>query len=222
MHRCTGRLLVFLAGAGFVLHPTVRAAEGASLPEHPAFDMHGGGSKPGSWAGGMQAGFPWQAVHLQYGLEDGWTPFVEVSSALLQRNEPSIGLALRWVDRPRVRVTGEVLLGWQVQTGVLAHSGPSMALRVRAAAWVGRRIMPYTAWTTRHTLLIDRTALETASGTETSLTAGPRWDALGVVGVAFVLSPRVGLELGVEYPRTDGSTVTLPGVHLGLQFGGRP
>lgn len=186
-----------------------------------AFDVMGGGSREGHWATGIQAGFPWQAVHVQYGLKDGWTPFVEVDSALLRRTQPSIGMALRWVDKPRFRLTGEALVGWQHQAGILPHSGPSLALRLRAA-WVGRHILPYTAWTTRHTLLIDQTVLETASGSESTLTAQHRWDALAVVGMVIALGPQVGLELGLEYPYIDGSAVTLPGFHLGLQFGGKP
>ncbi|MFM7203856.1 MAG: hypothetical protein ACKO6N_23995 [Myxococcota bacterium] len=185
----------------------------------PSMDVLMGGASEGMWSASLQVGYPWQNMRVQYGLEKGWTPLVEFHSALGVRNAASVGLAKRWVDRRRVRVTGEALFGGLWQTGELAQRGPSGELRIRSGL-TAFRVMPYLTLATRHTMLINRTSIEAEEGTSVTYAVGHRWTPSAMFGVATSLGPRFALELGVDVPWIDASQLSIPGIHLSLAFGG--
>ncbi len=187
--------------------------------ESAPFDVVGGGSRPGAWAGAVQIGYPWQTLRFQYGARV-LTPMVEFETALFRRFRPAVGLGLRWVDRPRVRLTGDILLGWLVQTGALARRGPNAELRLRLAFPSGR-VAPYLMLATRHTLLFDRARVVSPGGTTTSWSARHDWTPWATLGLAIAINDNFGVELGIDWPwvgAPDG--VAIPGLHVGALFGG--
>ncbi|MCB9755202.1 MAG: hypothetical protein H6713_35130 [Myxococcales bacterium] len=197
-----------------------RVARRTRFAESAPVDVVGGGSRAGTWAGAVQIGYPWQTLRLQVGAWRTLTPLVELEAALFRRFRPAVGLGLRWVDRPRVRLTGDVLLGWFVQLGELARRGPNAELRLRLAFPSGR-VAPYLMLATRHTLLFDRTRVISPGGTTTSWSARHDWTPWATLGLAIVITDAFGIELGIDWPwvgAPDG--VAIPGVHLGALFGG--
>ena len=207
----------------------VQAAEAAQVGEPPALakgelaslDVLGGGSDPGAWAVGVRAGWPWMAIRAQVGLRGGVTPLLELDTALFRRWQPSLGISGRLLDHPRGRLSVEVLLGWQIQTGDLAQRGPSGAVRLRLLGIVGRA-NPWLAVGGRHTLLFDRTTTITADATTVDWSVRHRWSPSIAGGVVIGITKHIGLDLGLDWHFVDvGSTaVSLPGIHLGVQFGG--
>jgi hypothetical protein len=193
-------------------------AVAAERPEHPTAALVGGGSAPGHWDAGASVGYPWQTTRLQVGLSGGWTPMVEVESALFTRNRPAVGVGLRWIDRSW-RVTGEALAGWLLQSGTLARRGPSGELRVRASRAKGG-VLPYLHLGSQHALLVDRTIVDTARGDEVTHALDHEWTLTGGLGCGFAIGRRWGLDLGLDLPWVDVPTVSIPGLHLGVQFGG--
>jgi hypothetical protein len=190
------------------------------LLESAAFDLVSGGSRRGDWALELSGGFPWQRVRVQVGVGKRLTPLVEMDTTLGRRIRPAAGLSLRWVDRPHVRLSGEVLLGWDWQlTPDRRRRGPNGELRVRLAFPIGR-VAPYLVLGTRHTLLMDRTSIETASGTDISWDARQAWILWGSLGLAVAITENVGLDLGIDLPWVDPPTPSIPGFHLGLILGG--
>lgn len=193
-------------------------AVAAERPAHPTAANLLGGSEVEHWDAAVSAGFPWLSARAQVGLPGGWTPLVEVQSALATRWQPAAGVGLRWVDR-RWRVTGEALAGWLFQSGVLARKGPSAELRIKAGRAVGV-LQPYAHAGTRHTLLWTKTTVDTVAGAEVSWQAGHEWTLTGGLGLGIAAGPSWGLDLGLDLPWVGVPTVSIPGVHLGAQFGG--
>lgn len=193
-------------------------ATAADRPEHPTAALLGGGSAPGHWNAGASVGYPWQTTRLQVGLEGGWTPMVEVESALFTRTRPALGVGLRWIDRSW-RVTGEVLAGWLLQTGTLARRGPSGELRIRASRAKGV-VLPYAHAGTQHALLVNRTIVDTAQGDEVTRDLAHEWTLTGGFGCGFAIGERWGLDLGLDLPWVNVPNISIPGMHLGVQFGG--
>ncbi len=189
-------------------------------PDSAAFDVVGGGSARGAWAVGLQGGWPWFEARAQVGLAKGWTPLLEVESALFRRWHASVGISRRMLDHPRRRITLEALLGWQVQTGVLAQRGPSGVFRMRALGLLGR-VSPWVTLGGRHTLLFDRTRTLRAEGTTTRFGARYRFSPQISTGLVVGLTPSVGVDVGIDWHFVDVQTtaVSLPGIHLGLQLG---
>lgn len=190
----------------------------ASRPGEHAFDVVGGGSKPGVWGIRAQGGYPWQAIQVQRGLPGGWTPFVEVDTALFVRTRPSLGLALRWLDTGRFRITGEVMLGWDLQTGELALQGPSVALRLRLMVYWSR-VAIFMRLDTRHTFLFNQTLVDKASGIESRPSLEHRWSPWGGLGIAVRLAKHISLDLEVVYPWIDAPSIPIPGFQMGLHIG---
>ncbi len=188
--------------------------------ESAPFDLVGGGSRKGDWAVEASAGFPWQRVRAQLGVGRGLTPLLELDSVLARRFRPAAGLGLRWVDRPHVRLTGEVLLGWDWQrTPELRRRGPNGELRLRLAFPV-RRVAPYLVAASRHTLLMDRTTVATAGGDEVSWSARQSWILWGQLGLAIAITEHVGLDIGIDFPWVEPPSISIPGVHVGVIVGG--
>lgn len=184
------------------------------------FDLATGNSRRGEWALELSAGFPWQRLRVQGGLGHRLSLAAELDSALGRRLRPALGLSLRWVDRPHVRLSGELLLGWQwVLTPELAARGPSGELRMRLAFPI-RRVAPYLVLGSRHTLLPDRTTIVDAEGTRVDWSVRHRWTGWGSAGLVVALGQHVGLDFGLDFPWVDAPTPSIPGVHLGLVIGG--
>ncbi len=188
--------------------------------ESAPFDLAGGGARPGRWGVELSGGWPWSRLRAQVGLAHGLTPLLEFETALGRRFRPAIGLGLRWVDRPHVRLTGEVLLGWLfVPVPELKKRGPQGELRIRLAFPV-RRVAPYLTLGTRHTLLTDRLTIERATGPEVSRSYRHNWTGWATVGLVVAITEHVGIDLGIDYPWVDAPTLPIPGFHGGLMFGG--
>ena len=221
-------VLSLLGTLGLTLHAHA-AVDPRELPEPPALakgelaslDVLGGGSDPGAFAVGVRGGWPWWGFRFQVGVKGGWTPLVDLDSALGRRWEPGVGVGKRIFDHPRGRLSAEILLGWQFQTGELAQRGPSGAMRLRLLGIVGR-VNPWFLVGGRHTLLVDRTRTITAEGTSTRLSARHRWSPHLAFGVVVGITKHVGFDIGVDWHFVDVGTVavSLPGIHLGVQFGG--
>lgn len=192
----------------------------ARFLESAPFDLVTGNSRQGDWALELSAGYPWQRLRVQGGLGHRVTLFGEVDSVLGRRWRPAMGVNLRWVDRPHVRMAGELLLGWQwVLAPELAARGPNGELRVRLGFPI-RRVMPYLVLGSRHTLLFDRTRIDRADGTDTQWSARHAWTGWGSVGIAVAITEHVGLDFGIDLPWVDPPTPSIPGLHLGLLLGG--
>lgn len=201
-----------------------RSQRRARFRDAAVFDIVGGGSRRGAWAAHVHGGFPWLGVRGQAGVGPrGLAVGADLESALLHRFRPALLLALRWVDRPRVRLTGEALLGWLIQTGETRRRGPNLELRLRLAVIVGRAA-PYLSASTSHTLLPDRTTVSTAAGETRHVSYRHEWIPRATLGVAVAIHRHVGLDLGVDLAWYDApsKTPSLPGFHLGIAFGGGP
>jgi hypothetical protein len=199
-----------------------KAARRVRFAEAAVFDAVGGGSRRGAWAGQVYGGYPWLGARGQVGVGPrGLAVGLDLEMARLRRFRPAAVLALRWIDRERLRLTGELLLGYLVQTGELARRGPNAELRIRLAFPTGR-VAPYVMIGTSHTLLADRTTVITASGETRDLSFRHEWMPRATVGLAVAITREVGLEVGVDLAWYDAPrrTPSIPGFHLGLVFGG--
>jgi hypothetical protein len=182
-----------------------------------AFDIVSGGSQKGVWAVRLQGGYPWQAIQVQTGLAGGWTPLLEVDTALFVRTRPSIGLGLRWLDTGLFRLSGEVLVGWDIQTGELALQGPSIALRLRLSLQWSHRVAVFMRLDTRHTFLLNQVVTDTPNGNESTPVVEHRWSPWGSLGIAIRLFANVSLDLEIAYPWIDAPSIGIPAFHLGIQ-----
>lgn len=219
--------LVWALLAGPVGGPEAAAAEAKAarrvrFAEAAVFDAVGGGSHRRAWAGQVYGGYPWLGARGQVGVGPrGLAVGLDLEMARLRRFRPAAVLALRWIDRERLRLTGELLLGYLVQTGELARRGPNAELRIRLAFPTGR-VAPYVMIGTSHALLADRTTVITASGETRDLSFRHEWMPRATVGLAVAITREVGLEVGVDLAWYDAPrrTPSIPGFHLGLVFGG--
>ncbi|MBL9100653.1 MAG: hypothetical protein JNL82_06835 [Myxococcales bacterium] len=199
-----------------------RCAGRVRFAEAAPYDVIGGGSRRGRWAGHAYGGWPWVGVRAQVGVGPrALAVGADVEAARFQRLRAAVLVALRWVDRPRVRLTGETLLGYVVQGGVLDQRGPNLELRVRLALPSGR-VAPYVTLATAHTLLTDRLVIETARGETRDLSFRHVWTPRAALGLAVAITRSIGLEAGVDLFWADAParTPSLPGIHAGLLFGG--
>jgi len=201
-----------------------RVARRTRFADAAVFDIVGGGSRPRTWAGHVYGGYPWLGARGQVGVGPrALAVGVDVEAARLRRFRPALLVAMRWVDRPRVRLSGELLLGWLVQTGELARRGPNVELRLRLAVPTGRAA-PYLMLGTSHTLLTDRTTVVTAAGDTRDLAFRHEWMPRATIGVAVAITKQVGLDLGIDLAWYDAPsrTPSIPGFHVGIAFGGGP
>ncbi len=185
-----------------------------------AFEAASGVSASGHWLFVGSAGFPWSTLRLQLGTHSGFSPLIELQSARLRRWRPAIGFATHWLHRPRLRISGEWLFGWLIQTGDLPRRGPNAELRVRIAAPF-RRLAPYLMVGSQSTLLANRTTISRADGAQTSWSFDGEWTGFATLGLVLAIKKRVGLDLGIDMTFYDvPNTQTIPGAHLGLIIGG--
>lgn len=202
--------------------PPVRAETLLLLPpdERVLVDQLAGGPRRGAWGVSLQGGYPFFSLRALVGVAHGLAPLVEVETALGRRFTTSLGLSLAWLRRPRVRLSGEVLLGWMLQESELPRRGPSGELRLRLAIPT-RWVVPYLILGTRHALLPSRTRIERQSGIDTEWTVRHEWTPTGSIGLGIHLHRRVGLDLGADYGWVDApQSVAIPGFHIGLHVGG--
>lgn len=217
-----GHVLWALSVGAMEAPPPDRAARRVAFAEAAVFDAVGGGSRPRTWVGHVYGGYPWLGARGQVGVGPrGLAVGVDVEAARLRRFRPAALLAMRWVDRARVRMSGELLLGYLVQIGELGRKGANVELRVRLAFPTGRAA-PYVMLGTSHTLLADRTMVITASGETRALSFRHEWMPRATIGVAVAITRAIGLELGVDlaWYEAPSRTPSIPGFHLGLVFGG--
>lgn len=183
-------------------------------------DQLAGGPRRGAWGVSLQAGYPFFALRALIGVRDGLAPLVELDTALGRRFNASLGVSLAWVQRPHLRLSGEVLLGWLLQESELPRRGPSAELRLRLGAPT-RWVMPYLILGTRHAVLPSRTRIQRESGSETQWSARHEWTPTGSLGLGIHLHRRVGLDLGADYAWVDApQSIAIPGFHIGLHVGG--
>lgn len=191
-----------------------------ALAERVVVDQLGGGANRRAWGVSLQGGFPFFTLRGQLGVARGASTIAELETALGRRFNASLGLSLAWLRRPRVRLTGEVLLGWMLQVSELPRRGPSGELRLRLVIPT-RWVVPYLVLGTRHAFLPSRTQIERESATDTLWTVRHEWTPTGSLGLGIHIHRRVGLDLGVDYGWVDAPTsVALPGFHLGVHIGG--
>jgi hypothetical protein len=188
--------------------------------ERVLVDQLVGGPRRGAWGVSLQGGYPFSSLRALVGVGHGLAPLVEVETALFRRFTGSVGLSLVWVQRPRFRLAGEVLLGWLLQASELPRRGPSAELRIRLGIPT-RWVMPYLSLGTRHALLPSRTRIERATGVETGWSVAHEWSPTGSLGLGIHIHRRVALDLGVDQVWVDApQSVAIPGFHIGLHVGG--
>lgn len=186
------------------------------------FDIVGGGSPEGAWAIGLTGGYPWSSLRLQMGMRGGLTPLLALETALFQRWEPGLGFSGRILDRPRGRLSAEVVVGWTVETGEVPQNGPRVQGRLRLLGILGR-VGPWMSVSTGHSFYLDETVRISASGEETSIAARHQWSPTVEAGVAIAITKHVGVELGFDWHFVGApERFALPGLHLGVQVGAGP
>lgn len=199
--------------------PTV-APLPAPAAERVLVDQLAGGANRGAWGVSLQGGFPFFTLRAQLGVAPGLASLAEVETALGRRFTASLGLSLAWLRRPRIRLSGEVLLGWMLQETELPRRGPSGELRLRLAVPT-RWVVPYLVLGTRHAFLPSRTRIERESGTDTLWSIRHEWTPTASLGLGIHVHRRVGLDVGADYGWVDApGSVALPGFHLGVHVGG--
>lgn len=202
--------------------PTLPPAVSEVTPIHAVLaDMLGGTPQARHLGITVQGGWPWSLLRAHLGLGYRLALIADVETALGRRFRPTVGLGVRLATHHRVRLSGELLLGWLVQTGVTGRRGPTGELRLRLALLLGRAV-PYLVLGTRHTLLADRTVFERAAGSETSWSFRQEWTPWATLGLGIAVTRNFGFDVGADYGWVDApQTIALPGVHLGLHFGPR-
>ncbi|MCP4873614.1 MAG: hypothetical protein GY898_33425 [Proteobacteria bacterium] len=210
---CSLVVLLLAAGPGLA----------ADAPDAASFDALGGGHDRGDVTLALQGGWPRLSLRGQVGAGARLAPVLEIEATPSWRIEPSLGVGISLLRRPEGRLSTEVLLGWHAQHGALAQRGPSAVARVRVMG-TARRIGFWLAIGTRHTLLFDRTTVRRSSGEEVSWSARHRWSPHLAGGFVWAVHRNVGVEVGLDWTFVDVEVVaiSLPGIHVGLQFGGGP
>ena len=213
-------LLLLVPGLALAapLEPTPFSQAG----EPASFDVLGGGSAPGAWAVGVAGGYPWSSLRAQVGIRGGLTPVLALETALFRRWEPGVGLSGRIVDRPRGRVSGELVLGWTIEAGEVRQNGPRVLGRVRVLGILGR-VAPWFSLATGHTVYVDETVRVSADGEASELSPRHEWAPVIEAGVVVGITKHVGVEVGFDWHFVGApDRFALPGLRLGLQFGGGP
>lgn len=213
----------FFAALVLVATPAVAAPEPPpDFGEAASFDIVGGGTVRGGIAASVTGGYPWSSFRLQVGAPAGVTPIVSVDTALFRRWEPTAGVGGRFLDTPRGRFSGEVLLGWTIDAGEFPAHGPRILGRLRVMGKAGR-VAPWFAMATGHTLFFEDLVTQTAAGDTTERSVRHQWAPVIEGGVAIAIARQVGIELGFDWHLVGApDAFALPGVHIGVQFGGEP
>lgn len=204
-------------------------APGAALAAETALNsaghaaLDGVAGTPGEGAAVLTAmgGWPFSSLRAHAGLTNRLALESEVESVLGLRYRPMLGLGLRIAAGEHLRLTGDALVGWLFQRGEEVRRGPNGELRLRLAVPVGR-FVPYLVLGTRHAFLPDLTTIERASGVDTTWSVRHEWTPWATLGLGFGISRRFGIDLGIDYGWVGApESIALPGVHVGLHFGGK-
>lgn len=183
-------------------------------------DAVGGAPSRGDFAFSLQAGWAFSAIRAQVGVTKRLAFIGEVESVLLLRNRPMMGVGMRWIDKPGFRLTGDALVGWLFQKSEETRRGPNAEFRVRLSIPL-RRVVPYMVLGTRHAFLPDLTTIERASGTDSDWSVRHEWTPWATLGVGVALTRAWGLDLGLNYGWVGApDSIALPGIHLGVHYGG--
>lgn len=206
--------LLFCSGTAIAAEPPQPAVNQAIV------DAVGGAPARHDYVLSAQGGWAFSTLRAQVGLTKRLAFLGEVESVLLLRNRPMMGVGMRWVDRPRIRITGDALVGWLFQNSEQIRRGPNAELRLRVAVPF-RRFVPYAVLGTRHALLPDLTTIERAGGTESNWSFRHEWTPWATIGLGFGISRSIGIDVGINYGWVDApNSIALPGIHAGLHFGG--
>ena len=190
-------------------------------PQKPAPPSLAEGTLPGLPGGrsavSLSAGFPWFGFRYQHGLAGGWSPVVEVESALFIRTTASLGLARVWLEKPHLRLGGQVSLGYLIQTTQAEEAGPTFEASMTLAAPF-RRVCPMLELSTRHSALLTALAHEAEEQDSLVVNVKHQWAPRATLGLAVGLSPRLALDAGLDLTWFGPGTVSIPGLHVGLNL----
>lgn len=212
-------LLLLLAAPALAAPPPEVAPPFLAKGEPATFDVLGGGSERGAWAMGVTGGWPWSGIRGQVGAGDV-TMLVSLNTALGRRWEPMVGIGKRLLDRPRGRLSAELLAGATLQVGTLSDFGPRLEGRLRLMGFLGR-VAPYFALGAGHTVFLRPTEQVGLESTSRDVKAEYEWAPTIQGGVAIAITKHVGLDLGLDWIWAGAPfSIALPGIHLGVQFGG--
>ena len=169
--------------------PRITRPEFTRNGDPATFDIVGGGSPEGAWALGLSGGYPWSSFRAQLGMRGGLTPLLSLETALFARWEPTVGFSGRIIDRPRGRLSAELLVGWTVETGEFPKNGPHALARLRVMGILGR-VAPWFSVATGHNVYVHETIRIDATGEESSLSASHEWAPVIEAGVAIAITKR--------------------------------
>lgn len=189
-------------------------------PPMPQQDALGGASAPGDWVVSLEAGFPTLGARAQVGLPLwGLSAVGQVSTTVRTDTWALAGASRLWVQRPRLTLGGELLVGGTVRGGELGRRGPALSATLRLARGHGR-VVPALSLTSRHVLLTDVTELQTAEGLELTRARSAAWSPQASVDVGVGVCPGFAVSGGLTLPWFDPPGFSLPGAHITLIVGG--
>lgn len=166
----------------------------------------------------FSAGFPWLAFRYQRGWVGGWSPVVEVESALLVRTTASLGLARLWLEKPHLRLGGQVTVGYLIQATLEEEAGPTFEASMTLATRF-KRICPMLELSTRHTALLTALTHEALEQDTLVVNVKHQWAPRATLGLAAGLTPWLALDAGLDLTWFGPGTVSIPGLHVGLSLG---
>ena len=161
----------------------------------------------------VQAGFPWSEVTAAGPLTPRLSAVGTWRSARLTRHLPSAGVSALLVDR-RWQLSGDALTGWMVQTGTLAASGPTAAMRLTLQR--PGTFTPTLHFGGRGLLLLEQTITITEAGSTTDTAAAPALSVLAGVGLGWQVRPQARLFVGLDFDQIEVPGISIPGAHAGL------
>lgn len=192
----------------------------ARFSESSTVQALGGGSKAKDYAVEISLGFPWLRARGQVGIGKGWYGVADFETALGRRFWPAAGVGYTMGDLPHFRLSGEVMLGWLVQTTPeLRKRGFAPMMRMRVASPWGRWV-PYANLGMQPALLMDKTTTITASGEEVTWSGRPNLTLWATLGLGVAITEHIGLDVGIDAPWVDVPQLTIPGFHVGIFLGG--
>jgi len=212
-------LLLMLGAATALAAPIEEEPPFLAAGEPASFDILGGGSDPGAWAVGLSGGYPWSSLRAQVGTRH-ITPVLVLNTALGRRWEPMVGFGKRLLDRPGGRLSAELLVGAAIQTGTLSKRGPRVEGKLRLMGF-GGRVAPWLGIGAGHTFHLATTRRTDAAGSSAAVAVEYEWAPVIEGGLAIAITKHIGLDLGLDWHIVGApNAIALPGVHLGIQFGG--
>jgi hypothetical protein len=198
---------------------TLAAHAGDTRYESTLLSQSGGGvAQAGEWSVAAKAGYPGSVLRGQVGFAGGWTGLVSYETLLFTRHTVELGVGRRWLSGRVGVVGGELSLGLQGQTGLTPFLAPDVTMSVKLAG--AGRVVPYLELATRLALHGQTTEISRVDGSVDRSWVGEVWCMpIASAGVGVAITPRVGLELGLDYRWETRATVSIPGAHIGVVWG---